>query len=204
MKSQCSQPWRCRATGHRNGALPTRATRRQVGIATVEFTLVASVLVVLLFGVVQFGWLLNNYAKIANSTASAARFFASRAGSPTASADTWDNFYRSMGGMNNVITRGNGTNGNGSLTLVTAVAGVACTDGGSPTCGEALTTASKVVIASGGSNWADQRATVAVTWNIAGDPKRDIFGQSANWVGLGNLVPAQRVFTASERVIVAQ
>lgn len=175
----------------------TQGMQRQHGIATVEFVLVVPVLIFLMFGIVQFGWLLNNYAKIANATASAGRFFASRVGSPTAKADTLNNFNDSMGGMNNVITLAN-------LSMVTAVAGVACTDATTPTCGEALTTASKVVIASGGSNWADQRATVAVTWNIAADPKRAIFGQSSNWVGLGNLVPTQRVFTASERVIVAQ
>lgn len=175
----------------------TQGKQRHHGIATVEFALVVPVLIFLMFGIVQFGWLLNNYAKIANATASAARFFASRVGSPTAKAETWTNFYDSMGGMDNVITRAN-------LSMVTAVAGVACTDATSPTCGDALTTASKVVIASGGGNWADQRATVAVTWDIAGDPKRAIFGQASTWVGLGNLVPTQRVFTASERVIVAQ
>ena len=199
MKLQCSH-YHYSVTGHHDGALATRDTRRQVGIATVEFTLVASVLVVLLFGVVQFGWLLNNYAKVANSTASVTRYFASQAGSATANADTWTNFYRSMGGMDNVITRGNGTNGNGSLTLVTAVAGVVCTDASSPTCGEALTTASKIV--DNGTNWADQRVTVAVTWDIANDPKRAIFGQSSTWIGLGNLVPSQRIFSASERVTV--
>lgn len=193
--------YRSRMTERYPGATGLSGKRRQQGIATVEFTLVASVLVVLMFGVVQFGWLLNNYAKIASATASAARFFATRADSATASADTWSYFYNSMGGMDNVITRGNGTNGNGSLSLVTGVAGQICTDATTPTCGDSLTTASKVVVNSDGSN---QRVTVAVTWNIANDPKRTIFGQSSTWIGLGNLVPAQRVFTASERVTIAQ
>ena len=188
---------RAPATECQSRSPDTLGDQRQHGIATVEFMLVASVLIVLMFGIVQFGWLLNNYAKIANATASATQFFASRVGSPTAKAETWTNFYDSMGGMDNVITRAN-------LSMVTSVAGVACTDATSPTCGEALTTASKVVVASNGINWADQRATVAVTWDIAGDPKRAIFGQTSTWIGLGNLVPAQRVFTASERVIVAQ
>lgn len=170
-----------------------RPRRRQAGIASVEFALVATLLVTLMFAVVQFGWLLNNYAKIDSATAAAARYFAAQLGSDTPRSQTVSNFNILMGGMSNVITYAN-------LTMVTAVAGTTCTT--DTDCATALETASKVV--DNGSNWADQRVTVAVTWDIANDPKRAIFGQSTNWIGLGNLVPAQRVFTASERVTVAE
>lgn len=170
-----------------------RPGRRQGGIASVEFALVATLLVTLMFAVVQFGWLLNNYAKIDSATAAAARFFAGQVGRDTPRSQTVSNFSVFMSGMSNVITYAN-------LSLVTAVAGTTCATDAA--CATALDTASKVV--DNGSNWADQRVTVTVTWNIAGDPKRAIFGQSANWVGLGNLVPAQRIFTASERVTVAR
>jgi Flp pilus assembly protein TadG len=178
------------AVGNRGAGRPGR---RQAGIASVEFALVATLLVYLMFAVVQFGWLLNNYAKIDSATGAAARYFASQVGRDTPRSQTVSNFNILMSGMGNVITYAN-------LSLVTAVAGTTCTT--DTACATALETASKVV--DNGSNWADQRVTVTVTWNIAGDPTRAIFGQSANWVGLGNLVPAQRIFTASERVAVAR
>ena len=178
------------AVGNRGAGRPGR---RQAGIASVEFALVATLLVYLMFAVVQFGWLLNNYAKIDSATGAAARYFAAQVGRDTPRSQTVSNFNILMSGMGNVITYAN-------LSLVTAVAGTTCTT--DTACATALETASKVV--DNGNNWADQRVTVTVTWNIASDPTRAIFGQSANWLGLGNLVPAQRIFTASERVAVAR
>lgn len=186
---QCERP----ETAAPSAVRTSGVKRRQGGIASVEFALVATLLLYLMFAVVQFGWLLNNYAKIDSATGAAARYFAAQVGKDTPRSLTVSNFNVLMGGMGNVITTAN-------LSLVTAVAGTTCvTD---TACATALEAASKVV--DNGSNWADQRVTVAVTWDIANDPKRAIFGQSTTWIGLGNLVPAQRVFTASERVTVAR
>ena len=172
----------------RSGAL-----RPQSGIATVEFALVASVLVVLMFGVVQFGWLLNNYAKIDSATASAARYFAGLVDSDTPRTSAEATFKASMGGMSNVISLD-------KLTMVTAVGGTPCATDAA--CATALKAAAKLQVDE--NTWDQQRVTVAVTWDIKTDPKRAVFGQSSDWIGLGNLVPAKRVSTASERVTVAQ
>lgn len=168
--------------------------RRQRGMASVELALVAGLLLYLMFAVVQFGWLLNNYAKVASATAAAASIFAAQVGADTPRTQTWNSFNdQLMAGMDNVITRAN-------LTMVTAVGGTVCSTDSA--CKTALDTASKVVINAQGTNWADQRVTVAVTWAIANDPKTRIF--TLGGLGLGGLVPAQRLFTASQRVTVAQ
>jgi Flp pilus assembly protein TadG len=51
-------------------------TRERTGTAAIEFALVAPLLFLLFFGIVQFGIVLNNYMMLTTATQSAARQFA--------------------------------------------------------------------------------------------------------------------------------
>jgi hypothetical protein len=50
-----------------------RSARQETGAAAVEFALVASVLITLVFGIVDFGWLLNRTTLITNASREGAR-----------------------------------------------------------------------------------------------------------------------------------
>jgi Flp pilus assembly protein TadG len=63
--------------------MKTNLRKRQKGIAAVEFALLAPPLLVVVFGIAQFGWLLANYVMVSNAAASGARYFASQRGSST-------------------------------------------------------------------------------------------------------------------------
>ena len=52
----------------------------QRGAAAVEFALVVPLLLVLLFGVMQFGWLMNSYLMVNQSTSSGSRLFSTQRG----------------------------------------------------------------------------------------------------------------------------
>jgi hypothetical protein len=66
--------------------VPRVVTRRDTGAAAVEFALVASVLIVLVFGIVDFGWLFNRTTLITNATREGAREGAVTRTGATASA----------------------------------------------------------------------------------------------------------------------
>lgn len=53
---------------------------RQRGAAAVEFALVVPLLLVLLFGVMQFGWLMNSYLMVNQATSSGSRLFSTQRG----------------------------------------------------------------------------------------------------------------------------
>ena len=53
---------------------------RQSGAAVVEFALVLPVLFLVLFGAVQFGWLMNNYLMLTNAASVGAHLLASERG----------------------------------------------------------------------------------------------------------------------------
>ena len=55
-------------------------TCRQQGAAAVEFALVVPFLLLLLLGVMQFGWLMNNYLMLNQATSSGSRLFAAQRG----------------------------------------------------------------------------------------------------------------------------
>jgi Flp pilus assembly protein TadG len=52
----------------------------QRGAAAVEFALVVPLLLVLLFGVMQFGWLMNSYLMVNQATSSGSRLFSTQRG----------------------------------------------------------------------------------------------------------------------------
>lgn len=55
--------------------LPSDAARDRTGIAAVEFALVAPVLMLVLFGIIQFGLTLNNYLVLTDAVQAGARQF---------------------------------------------------------------------------------------------------------------------------------
>jgi Flp pilus assembly protein TadG len=61
---------------------------RQSGAALVEFALVLPVLFLVLFGAVQFGWLMNNYLMLTDAASVGARQLASERGYATPYSDT--------------------------------------------------------------------------------------------------------------------
>lgn len=66
----------------------TNILKWQHGIVSVEFAIMATLLVYLLFGILQFGWLLHNYIVIENAIGAGARFFSVQIGKTDAKANT--------------------------------------------------------------------------------------------------------------------
>jgi len=62
--------------------------KNQRGAATVEVALVLPLLLALIFGVVQFGWLVNNYLVLTNTASLAAHLLASERGYSSPYSDT--------------------------------------------------------------------------------------------------------------------
>jgi Flp pilus assembly protein TadG len=62
--------------------------KHQNGAAAVEFALVAPILLLILFGIMQFAWLMNNYVILTNAAIDGARLFASERGYTTPYTDT--------------------------------------------------------------------------------------------------------------------
>lgn len=53
---------------------PRRIIRDESGQNTVEFALILPILLIIIFGIIDFGWLFFNMAMVANSTRSGARY----------------------------------------------------------------------------------------------------------------------------------
>jgi Flp pilus assembly protein TadG len=164
---------------------------RQKGLATTEFAIAVIILLYLLVIILQFGWLLNTYQMLASTTAATGRFFATRTTSNSPRTETLAYFNKGVAYHSAMATPAN-------LTVVTAVAGVNCTDDAD--CKTKLSAAAKVVIGQGGKTWEDQRATVTVTWDIKNDPLRVKF--VSGFMGVDKLLPDTHVFATSSRVTV--
>jgi len=93
----------------------------------VEFALILPLILYILVGILQVGWLLSDYMILTNATAVGARYFAGQAGSTTANANTVSQVKAAASGLTL-----------SSLTITTSVNGTACTDNSTPTCGTAL------------------------------------------------------------------
>jgi len=98
--------------------------KKQRGVATVEVALVLPFLLALIFGVVQFGWLINNYLVLTNTASLAAHLLASERGYSAPYTDT-----------QSVITAQT-KNLKGALTISISVGGSSCTSDSS--CAAAL------------------------------------------------------------------
>jgi Flp pilus assembly protein TadG len=57
-----------------------QAERMQRGAVAVEFALIAPLLLLLVFGIFQFGWLFNNYLMLTQATSAGSRLFSTQRG----------------------------------------------------------------------------------------------------------------------------
>lgn len=146
--------------------------KMQKGIAVVEFSLVAPVLVVLLLCLAEFGWLLVNTVMVMNVASSGARFFASQRGTTTPYTDTKTQIQKSAA----YLTVAN-------LSYSTSVGNAPCS--ADATCATDL---SNAVL-----NGAVTNATVRVTYS----PYKPLLVGSLP--GIKNLLPSSLNFTVVER-----
>jgi Flp pilus assembly protein TadG len=110
---------------------------REKGIAAIEFVIIIPFLLLILFGVVQYSWLLNNYTRVINAAGIGVTFFSTQYDSTTAKADTLAIVQAAVPNL--------------TVAITTRVNGTACLD---PDCGPALITGQ------------GQPASVTVTYTI--------------------------------------
>ncbi|NIF53394.1 TadE/TadG family type IV pilus assembly protein [Burkholderia sp. Ax-1724] len=148
------------------------ALKKQQGVAAVEFALLAPVLLLIVLGVAQFGWLLGNYMMVANAASAGARYFASQRGttSPYTATQTQVNASASLLKTSN-------------LSIAASVNGTACTSDSA--CASGLTSA--------GGTSAVGTATVTVSYTFV-----PIFKGSLS--GLYAMMPTTLNASAVERV----
>lgn len=70
--------------------LTSRSPHRRRGIASLEFVLILPVLLVLLFGVIEYGWMLAKQGELVNATREGARVGARTDSTPADIQDTVD------------------------------------------------------------------------------------------------------------------
>ncbi|NML32518.1 TadE/TadG family type IV pilus assembly protein [Paraburkholderia antibiotica] len=100
--------------------------KSQRGAATVELALVLPLLLALIFGIVQFGWLINNYLVLTNAASLGAHQLAAERGYAAPYSDTTAAIRSQTGALN------------GTLTISVSVGGTSCTS--DSTCAAALGT----------------------------------------------------------------
>ncbi|MFM0209118.1 TadE/TadG family type IV pilus assembly protein [Paraburkholderia sediminicola] len=103
--------------------------KNQRGATAVEFALVLPILLALLFGTVQFGWLMNNYLALTNAASLGAHLLASERGYATPYTDT----QRAILASTPALTS--------ALTISMSVGGTSCTS--DSTCASALGTSTQ-------------------------------------------------------------
>jgi Flp pilus assembly protein TadG len=101
----------------------------QRGAAAVELALVLPLLLALIFGTVQFGWLINNYLVLTNAASLGAHQLASERGYASPYTDTQSAILAQTGGLN------------GALTISMSVGGTSCSS--NSTCATALGTSTQ-------------------------------------------------------------
>jgi len=103
--------------------------KNQRGTTAVEFALVLPIMLAVLFGTVQFGWLMNNYLALTNAASLAAHLLASERGYATPYSDTQAAILASTPSLKNAIT------------ISMSVGGTSCTS--DSTCASALGTSTQ-------------------------------------------------------------
>ena len=88
---------------------------RQRGAAAVELAFVLPLLLALIFGIVQFGWLINNYLVLTNAASLGAHQLAAERGYSTPYSDASAAIHSQTGALN------------GTLTISMSVGGASCT-----------------------------------------------------------------------------
>jgi Flp pilus assembly protein TadG len=146
--------------------------KKQKGVAAVEFALLIPLLLLIVVGVAQFGWLYGNYVMVANAASAGARYFASQRGTTSPYSATQTQVQTSAALLNTA-----------NLSIATAVNGTACTsDSG---CATGLTSA--------GGTSAVGTASVTVTYSFSPLFKGQLSGLYA-------MMPTKLNVTAAERV----
>jgi Flp pilus assembly protein TadG len=103
--------------------------KNQRGVAAVEFALVLPILLALLFGTAQFGWLMNNYMVLTNAASLGAHLLASERGYATPYTDTQQAILASTAALKS------------ALTITMSVGGTSCSS--DSTCATALGTSTQ-------------------------------------------------------------
>lgn len=93
---------------------PVKRTRQR-GAAAVELALVLPLLLALIFGIVQFGWLINNYLVLTNAASLGAHQLAAERGYASPYSDATAAIHSQTGALN------------GTLTISMSVGGTSCT-----------------------------------------------------------------------------
>jgi hypothetical protein len=65
-------------TNKQTGFGDNMVSAREKGIAAIEFAIIFPFLLLILFGVVQYSWLLNNYTRVINAAGIGVTFFSTR------------------------------------------------------------------------------------------------------------------------------
>ncbi|WP_338523260.1 TadE/TadG family type IV pilus assembly protein [Pseudomonas batumici] len=110
-------------------------TKYETGTTVVEFTLVLPLLLILLFGIIQFGWLFYNYAVLTSAASTGARLLATQRGYAAPYSDTKNAVLSAAGVIAPLATL------NKALTINISVNGVLCQSDAA--CATALGTASQ-------------------------------------------------------------
>lgn len=110
-------------------------TKHETGTTVVEFTLVLPLLLMLLFGIIQFGWLFYNYAVLTSAASTGARLLATQRGYATPYSDTKDAVLSAAGVIAPLASL------NKTLTINVSVNGALCQSDAA--CATALGTASQ-------------------------------------------------------------
>ncbi|EXF96329.1 pilus assembly protein [Pseudomonas sp. CVAP len=111
------------------------SAKRETGTTIVEFTLVLPLLLMLLFGIFQFGWLFFNYAVLTSAASTGARLLATQRGYATPYSDTKNAVLAAAGIIAPLASL------NKTLTINVSVNGASCQS--DATCATALGTASQ-------------------------------------------------------------
>jgi Flp pilus assembly protein TadG len=88
---------------------------RQRGAAAVELALVLPLLLAMIYGIVQFGWLINNYLVLTNAASLGAHQLAAERGYTSPYTDTTAAIHSQTGALS------------GTLTISVSVGGTSCT-----------------------------------------------------------------------------
>lgn len=153
-------------------------TKHETGAALVEFTLVLPLLLMLLFGIIQFGWLFYNYAVLTSAASTGARLLATQRGYATPYSDTKTAVLSAAGVIAPLASL------NKTLTINLSVNGTSCQSDAA--CATALGTASQAPAAG-------TQASISLSYLFA-----PVLGSSLGSLAL--IVPSSLNATMSELV----
>ncbi|MGF6571991.1 Flp pilus assembly protein TadG [Paraburkholderia sp. GAS333] len=147
--------------------------KKQKGIAAVELAITLPVLLLIVLGLAQFGWMLSNYMMVSNAASAGARYFAAQRGTTNPYTGTQAQVQTSAAVLNS-----------SNLSITASVNGGNCTSDAA--CAADLTSAA--------SGAAVANAVVTVTYSNFSP----LFKGSLS--GLYSMMPSALVATAVERV----